>query len=157
MGAGQLPLQRRRHLGVRAVLAQAAVASTELGALARGRDACRRAGRRRCRPPGAPDWERTAVAWLYDLVPPDYRSHEVLRRYPVLLARFAGDHVAAGLEAARKGWRTVRVELADQLPPDAIEAAMVAYEREGARLAAAARGVEVVAGALRGERWVPRL
>ena len=60
------------------------------------------------RPPGAPDWERTAVAWLYDLVPPDYRSHEVLRRYPVLLARFAGDHVAAGLEAARKGWRTVR-------------------------------------------------
>jgi hypothetical protein len=81
----------------------------------------------------------------------------VLRRYPVLLARFAGDHVAAGLEAARKGWRTVRVELADQLPADAIEAAMVAYEREGARLGAAARGVEVVAGALRGERWVPRL
>ena len=86
------------------------------------------------RPPGAPDWERTAVAWLFDLVPPDYRAHEVLRRYPVLLARFAGDHVAAGLEAA-----------------------MVAYEREGARLGAAARGVEVVAGALRGERWVPRL
>ena len=109
------------------------------------------------RPPGAPDWERTAVAWLYDLVPPDYRSHEVLRRYPVLLARFAGDHVAAGLEAARAGWRTVRVELADHLPPDAIEAAIAAYEREGARLATAARGVEVVGGALRGERWVPRL
>src|SRR3954447_15897511 len=60
------------------------------------------------RPPGAPDWERTAVAWLYDLVPPDYRVHEVLRRYPVLLARFAGDHVAAGLEAGRAGWRTAR-------------------------------------------------
>ena len=41
------------------------------------------------RPPGAPDWERTAVAWLFDLCPPDYRAHEVLRRYPVLLARFA--------------------------------------------------------------------
>jgi hypothetical protein len=109
------------------------------------------------RPPGAPDWERTAVAWLFDLVPPDYRAHEVLRRYPVLLARFAGDHVAAGLEAARKGWRTVRVELADQLPADAIEAAMTAYEREGTRLSAAARGVEVVSGALQGERWVPRL
>ncbi|MDT0277975.1 hypothetical protein [Blastococcus goldschmidtiae] len=109
------------------------------------------------RPPGAPDWEHTAVAWLYDLVPPDYRAHEVLRRYPVLLARFAADHVAAGLEAARAGWRTVRVELADQLPAEAIEAAMRAYEREGARLASAARGVEVVAGALRGERWVPRL
>jgi hypothetical protein len=109
------------------------------------------------RPAGAPDWERTAVVWLFDLVPPDYRAHEVLRRYPVLLARFAADHVAAGLEAARAGWRTVRVELADQLPAEAIEAAMRAYEREGARLAAAARGVEVVAGALRGERWVPRL
>jgi hypothetical protein len=109
------------------------------------------------RPPGAPDWERTAVAWLFDLVPPDYRAHEVLRRYPVLLARFAGDHVAAGLEAARTGWRTVRVELADQLPADAIEAAMTAYEREGTRLSAAARGVEVVGGALQGERWVPRL
>ena len=71
------------------------------------------------------------MAWLYDLVPPDYRAHEVLRRYPVLLARFAADHVAAGLEAARKGWRTVRVELADQLPAEAIEAAMTAYEREG--------------------------
>lgn len=51
----------------------------------------------------------------------------------------------------------MRVELADQLPPDAMEAAISAYEREGARLARAARGVEVVAGALRGERWVPRL
>jgi len=109
------------------------------------------------RPPGAPDWERTAVAWLFDLVPHDYRAHEVLRRYPVLLARFAGDHVSAGLEAARAGWRTVRVDLADLLPADAIEAAIAAYEREGTRLAAAARGIDVVAGALRGEKWVPRL
>jgi hypothetical protein len=109
------------------------------------------------RPPGAPDWERSAVTWLFDLVPPDYRAHEVLRRYPVLLARMAGDHVGAGLEAARAGWRTVRVDLADHLPPDALEAAVAAYEREGARLAAAARGVTVVAGALRGEVWVPRL
>ena len=97
------------------------------------------------------------MAWLFDLVPPDYRAHAVLRRYPLLLARFAGDHVGAGLAAAREGWRTVRVEMADHLPPDAIEAAVAAYEREGARLAAAARGVVVVAGALRGEVWVPRL
>jgi hypothetical protein len=38
-----------------------------------------------------------------------------------------------------------------------MEAAISAYEREGARLGRAARGVEVVAAALRGERWVPRL
>lgn len=109
------------------------------------------------RPPGAPDWERTAVAWLFDLVPPEYRAYDVLRRYPVLLARMAAGHVAAGLEAARAGWRTVRVDLAGHLPPEALEAAIAAYEREGTRLAAAARAVEAVAGALRGERWVPRL
>src|SRR3954453_4215136 len=69
------------------------------------------------RPPGAPDWEQSAGAWLFDLVPPDYRAHAVLRRYPVLLARFAGDHVAAGLEAARAGWRTGRGALAPPRPP----------------------------------------
>ncbi|MGI8529636.1 MAG: hypothetical protein ACR2KO_09185 [Geodermatophilaceae bacterium] len=109
------------------------------------------------RPPGTPEWERTAVAWLLELVPPDYRAYEVLRKYPVLLARFAADHVGAGLEAARGGWRTLRAELADTLPPEAIEAAMSAYEREGSRLAEAQRGVRLVAVALVGHRWVPRL
>jgi hypothetical protein len=109
------------------------------------------------RPPGAPGWERTAVAWLLDLCPPDYRAHEVLRRHPVVLARFAAGHVAAGVAAARDGLATARADLAGLVPPEAIEAAIAAYEREGARLAAAARAVEVVAAALRGERWVPRL
>lgn len=109
------------------------------------------------RPPGTPDWERSAVSWLLDLVPPDYRAHEVLRKYPMLLARFAGDHVSAGLAAARAGWRTLRADLAGQLPPEAIEAAMTAYEREGSRLAEAARGIELVGAALGGHRWVPRL
>ena len=40
-------------------------------------------------PPQAPEWERSAVAWLFDLCPPDYRAHEVLRRHPVVLAREA--------------------------------------------------------------------
>jgi hypothetical protein len=109
------------------------------------------------RPPGAPGWERTAVAWLLDLCPPDYRAHEVLRRHPVVLARFAAGHVAAGVAAARDGLATTRADLAGLVPPEAIDAAIAAYEREGARLAAAARAVDVVAAALRGERWVPRL
>lgn len=108
-------------------------------------------------PPGTPEWERTAVAWLLDLVPPDYRAYDVLRKHPVLLARFAADHVSAGLTAARAGWRTLRRDLADRLPPEAIEAAMSAYEREGGRLAEAERGILVVAAALSGHRWVPRL
>ncbi len=109
------------------------------------------------RPPGTPDWERSAVAWLLDLVPPDYRAYDVLRKYPPLLARFAAGHVAAGLEAARSGWRTLRADLSGELPVEAIEAAMSAYEREGLRLAEAARGVDLVASALTGHRWVPRL
>ena len=34
-------------------------------------------------PPGSEDFESTAVGWLLDVVPPDYRLHGVLRRYPV--------------------------------------------------------------------------
>lgn len=107
--------------------------------------------------PDTPDWEDSAASWLLDQVPPEYRRYDVLRRYPVLLARFAADHTTAALEAARTGWRSLRVDLGSHLPIEALDAAMDAYEREGARLAAVARSVEVVSAALRGERWVPRL
>ena len=109
------------------------------------------------RPPGAPDWERTAVAWLYDLCPPDYRAHEVLRRHPVVLARFAAHHVAAGVEAARRGLATARAELRDVVPPEAVDAAIEAWEREGARLVAASRAVALIEQALGGRRFVARL
>lgn len=108
-------------------------------------------------PPGTPDWEASATKWLLDQVPPEYRRYDVLRRYPMMLARFASDHTTAALEAARNGWRSLRVELGDELPAEALEAAMDAYEREGSRLTAVARSVEVVSAALRGRRWVPRL
>lgn len=112
---------------------------------------------REVRPPGAPDWERTAVAWLLDLCPPDYRAYDVLRRYPVLLARFASGHVASAVEAARRGYATVRADVRDVVPPEAVEAALRAYEREGARLVAVQRGLALVEEALRGRRFVPRL
>jgi hypothetical protein len=69
----------------------------------------------------------------------------------------AGEQVAASLEAARVGWRTLRADLRDDLPPEAVEAAMQAYEREGRRLTEVERAVSVVLAALRGRRWVPRL
>jgi hypothetical protein len=108
-------------------------------------------------PPQAPDWQRSAVAWLFDLCPPDYRAHEVLRRHPIVLARFAAQHVAANVQAARDGLRTVREELRGVVPPEVVEAAITAYDREGRRLVAAGRQVELVAEALSGKRWVPRL
>ncbi|MDX6285310.1 MAG: hypothetical protein QOG53_795 [Frankiales bacterium] len=109
------------------------------------------------RPPDAPDWERTAVAWLFDLCPPDYRAYDVLRRYPVVLARFAAGHVAAAQEAARAGLGTARAELRDAVPPEAVESAVAAYERESHRLVGTARAVALVEEALRGRRFVPRL
>ena len=108
-------------------------------------------------PPGAPDWEQTAVAWLFDQCPPDYRAYDVLRRYPVVLARFAASCLDGAVTSAAAGLRSARAELRDRVPPEAVEAAVAAYEREGNRLQAARRGVDLVERALRGERWVPRL
>lgn len=107
--------------------------------------------------PRSPGWERSAVAWLLDLCPADYRGYEVFRRHPVVLARAAAVHVAAGIEAARRALATARADLRDLVPPEAVTAALAAYEREGARLSAAARAVDLVEQALRGRRFAPRL
>lgn len=109
------------------------------------------------RPADAPDWEATAVAWLLDLCPPDYRAHEVLRRHPIVLARFAAGHVEAGVAAARQGLATARADLGGLVDDQVLEAALAAYDREGRRLAAAARGVRLVEQALRGQRFAARL
>ncbi len=108
-------------------------------------------------PPQAPEWQRSAVAWLFDLCPPDYRAYEVLRRHPVVLARFAGGHLGSAVQAAREGLRTLRADLAEVIPTDVVEAALGVYDREGRRLVRTGRQVALVEAALRGERWVPRL
>jgi hypothetical protein len=107
-------------------------------------------------PPGSDDFESTAVGWLLDIVPPDYRLHGVLRRYPVALATMARYHSRACVEGARQGYRTARTELAGALPPHAIDTVLAAYRKEGARLAATARAVGLVERALRGEVLTPK-
>jgi hypothetical protein len=107
-------------------------------------------------PPGSEEFESTAVGWLLDVVPPDYRLHGVLRRYPVALATIARYHAQACVEGARQGYRTARTELADVLPPHAIDTVLAAYRKEGARLAATARAVGLVERALRGEVFTPK-
>jgi hypothetical protein len=108
-------------------------------------------------PPGSDDFETTAVAWLLEVVPPDYRLHGVLRRHPVALAAMARHHTAACVEGARAGYRTVRGELAESLPPHAVDAVLTAYRTEGRRLAATARAVVLVERAIRGEIFAPKL
>jgi len=109
------------------------------------------------RPPGVPGWEESAVPWLLDQCPADYRAHEVLRRHPEVLARFAAHHVEAALEGARGAYAGARRELRDRVDPEVLEAALRALEAEGARLARASREVALVEEALQGTRWRPRL
>jgi len=108
-------------------------------------------------PPGSDDFESTAIGWLLEVVPPDYRLHGVLRRYPVALATMARHHSRACVEGARQGYRTARTELADVLPPHAVDTVLAAYRKEGARLAATARAVGLVERALRGEVFTPKM
>jgi hypothetical protein len=108
-------------------------------------------------PPGSEDFESTAVGWLLDVVPPDYRLHGVLRRYPIALATMARYHSKACVEGAREGYRTARTELASVLPPHAVDTVLAAYRKEGARLAETARAVDLVERALRGEVFTPKM
>ncbi|WP_040160720.1 hypothetical protein [Mobilicoccus massiliensis] len=108
-------------------------------------------------PPSAGGWEQTAVAWLLDQCPADHRGQPVWRRHPVALAWVATHHVEAQVEAMRTCYRTARVGLADHLEPEAMPEVLAALEAEGLRLRAVSRAVSLVADALRGKTYVPRL
>jgi hypothetical protein len=108
-------------------------------------------------PPGSEEFERTAVAWLLDVVPPDYRLHGVLQRHPIALATLARRHLAACVEGARQGYRTARTELGDVLPVSGLDAVLAAYRSEGRRLVNIARAADLVERALRGREFTPRL
>ena len=109
------------------------------------------------RPPDAPDWERTAVNWLFDISPPEYRAHQALRRHVVVLARFAVLHVEAQQAACRRGLSEARAELRDVADLDTVEAAVTTWQAEEARLLGVRRAVGLVEEALRGRRFVARL
>src|SRR4028119_2090500 len=68
-----------------------------------GRASAPPAGPPAVRPPGAPRWEETAVAWLLDQCPPEFRGYSGLRRHPAVLARFAALPVAATPAGPRRG------------------------------------------------------
>ena len=108
-------------------------------------------------PAGASGWERTAIGWLLNHCPPDFRGYSVLRRQPVALARFTALHVEACQGTARRGLAESRTVLHDYLDAPAIEATVETWQRELARLSALRRAVGLVEEALRGRRFRPRL
>lgn len=109
------------------------------------------------RPPDAPDWERTAVGWLLDQCPPEYRSYDALRRHALVLARFAVLHVEACQAGTRRALSEARAELRDVVPLEVVDAAIDAWLREEARLAAVRRSAGLVEEALRGRRFAARM
>src|SRR5690242_13352417 len=96
------------------------------------------------RTPDAPRWEDTAINWLLDQCPPEYRLYDGLRRHPVVLARFAALNVEASIQAAQRGISEARVSLREVLPTEAVEGAIGMWEREGARLLKVRRAVDLI-------------
>lgn len=105
------------------------------------------------RPPGAPEWEESAVQWLLDQCPPNYRMYAGLRRHPVVLARFAALHVEASIEAAQRGISAARTDLREVLPVGSVDGAIAMWERESAHLMRVEHAVGLVEDALRGRRF----
>jgi len=111
----------------------------------------------RVRPPGAPDWEVTATEYLLDCCPADYRRYQLLRRHPVVLARFAASFVEAQVQAGRDGLGGVRVSLADFVTPEVIEESVNVWSQQQASLVRVRREVALVEEALRGKNFVRKM
>lgn len=109
------------------------------------------------RPPDAPDWERTAVLWLFDLCPPEFRQYPALRLHVVVLARFAVGFVQAQLAAVRRGLSEARGILSELGTRAMVEEAVEAYLAEEARLIRVLREVGLVEAAVQGRRFRARL
>ena len=111
----------------------------------------------RVRPPGAVDWEASAVAYLLDCCPADFRAYQVLRNHPVVLARFAARFVEGQHRTTQEGLAEIRTSLKDEVPPEVIEEAAQAWLTEDARLARTRRSVELIEQALRGRAFIRKL
>jgi hypothetical protein len=106
-------------------------------------------------PPDSEDFVPSAVKWLLDIVPSDYRNHDIFERFPDALAALARHHTQACVEGARAGYRVVRTELSEYVPPHAIDHVLSTYRVEGKRLAATARSVTLIERALNHTRTRP--
>ncbi len=108
-------------------------------------------------PPHAPEWEAAAAAFLLDCCPAEYRGYPVLRRHPVILARFAAEHVESQVQACRDGIGGVRASLGHLVSPEALEAALAAWHEQAELLRRRRREVALVEEALRGKVFIRKM
>jgi hypothetical protein len=109
------------------------------------------------RPPGVPGWEDSAIAYLLDCCPADFRAYRVLRNHPVVLAQFAMHFVNGQQAASERGLADVRTSISEYVEPDIVEAATQAWLEQAARLVRTRRAVALLDGALRGRVFVRKL
>ena len=109
------------------------------------------------RPPGAEGWQEGAVAFLFDCCPADFRAYPVLRRHPLVLARFAAHFVEGQSRASQDGLAGIRAGLQGKVPASAVEQAAQAWLEQAARLARTRRAVGLVDDALQGQVFHARL
>ncbi|PZG08930.1 hypothetical protein C1J01_38430 [Nonomuraea aridisoli] len=98
--------------------------------------------------PGEAGWEKSAVAFLLECLPADYRAHEVVRN-PRVLTWMARCHIDQALIGLRAGYRKAAVELKPHLPPHALAEVLATYQKEAERLKTVAVSIQVVSRLLR--------
>jgi 6-phosphogluconate dehydrogenase (decarboxylating) len=103
------------------------------------------------RPPGAEGWEEGAVAFLFDCCPADFRAYPVLRRHPLVLARFAAHFVEGQVRSSTEGLAQIRSDLQGQVPAPVVEQAAQAWLEQAARLVRTKRAVGLLDDALHGQ------
>lgn len=109
------------------------------------------------RPPHSEQWEDTAATFLLDCCPAEYRGYPVLRRHPVVLARFAAEHVESQVAACRDGIGGVRASLGPYVSPEVLDSALVAWHEQTELLRRRRREVALVEEALRGRVFIRKL
>ncbi|WP_203566556.1 hypothetical protein [Aestuariimicrobium ganziense] len=108
-------------------------------------------------PPCELDWEHSAVAFLLDCCPADYRGYPLLRRQPVVLARLAAEFVESQVRACRQSIGQARAQLADYVDAPVLDGTVEVLQSEEARLVRLRRAVMLVEETLRGRVFISRL
>ena len=108
-------------------------------------------------PPGTEAFGERVSGWLLDRCAPEVRSAFMVRRHPLALAHVAVAHAEALVAGQREAYRSARRELADALPPEALDAVLADLEAIGHTAVGQLREVRLVSDALQGTVWRARL
>ena len=105
--------------------------------------------------PDHPDFEESAVRWLWDLQPAPRTATSVWSRHPRALAFRAAHDIEGRLHGARTAYAQARTSLdGTQVDPSIVLAEL---EAEAADLQRQRREVDLIEQALAGRRWVSHL